>query len=286
MTSVVGPYDLQYRLPWRSRSSRSGAHRSMRAGSGGAFRDLAGLLEHPDPRRIDMRQSLRDPFQNLYVRRFYERSSICVAVLVDVSRSMSFAGSTRKMTLAVELVRVLSASARIVGDTFMLAGFDRDVQPDLYFPASRSRAREQELIAQLEAFVPRQSGAIGLVTAATMVPLRRSLVFVVTDLHIAVGDLEAGMSALSAHDIVPIVLSDSSESTALPDHGLLAITDLESGARRLVLMRPSLKRAWQARLTQRRAEIATISAQYGREPVEFEDSIDWERLAVVLSRGA
>ncbi len=68
------PGDLAYRLAWRSRAVRAGAHRSTHRGTGGLFRDLASLLEHPDPRRIDVRQSLRDPFEAIHVRRFEQRA--------------------------------------------------------------------------------------------------------------------------------------------------------------------------------------------------------------------
>src|SRR5262245_45957151 len=120
--------DLAYRLAWRSRAVRAGAHRSTHRGAGGLFRDLASLLEHPDPRRIDVRQSLRDPFEAIHVRRFEQKSAVAVTMLLDVSGSMSFAGRTRKMRLAADLAAVIAASARRTGDTFSLIACDEAVR--------------------------------------------------------------------------------------------------------------------------------------------------------------
>ncbi len=108
------------------------------------FRDLATLFEHPDPRRIDVRQSMRDPFETLHVRRFEDKCAVSVTVLLDVSASMGFLGTSRKMDLARAIVATLASSARRTGDTFALFGCDSAIVPELTFrpparaPANRS----------------------------------------------------------------------------------------------------------------------------------------------------
>lgn len=285
MTGGASSSDLPYRLAWRSRSLRTGAHRSTRAGSGGVYRDLASLFAYPDPRRIDMRQSLRDPFEQLYVRRFEERSAIGVTVLLDVSASMSFSGATRKMALAVDLVGAISASARRTGDTFALMGCDAEVRPELVFPPFRARARQIAMIERLDTFEPRRSGSQGLIAAAERLPPRRNLVFVISDFFMAEAQLSALFEALSMHDVLPIMMSDSSEMAALPEWGLLALADLETGRRRLVAMRPSLKADWVRKSEARRIALRRISARHGRDPVELTDRVDWDRLGAALLAG-
>ncbi|TAN51142.1 MAG: hypothetical protein EPN21_07340 [Methylococcaceae bacterium] len=49
-----------YRVPWRYGGFRPGIHASRHAGSGQLFQRLAGLLDYPDPRRLDLRASLTD----------------------------------------------------------------------------------------------------------------------------------------------------------------------------------------------------------------------------------
>jgi uncharacterized protein (DUF58 family) len=278
--------DLAYKLAWRSRSVRAGAHRSVHRGAGGLFRDLASLLEHPDPRRIDIRQSLRDPFETIHVRRFEQNSAIAVTMLLDVSASMSFSGRTRKMRLAADLAAVFAASARRTGDTFSLIACDDRVRDELFVPATRSRAGEAEMISRLWAFVPKVGGASALTSGAQLIGPRRGLVFVVSDFLLAESELTSVFEALSMHDVIPIVLVDSSEIDALPSWGLVALTDLETGRRCLVAMRPSVKAAWQRRSEERRSFFRRLAQRYRREPFEIVDRIDWDGLSAALLRGA
>lgn len=280
------PLDLPYRIVWRSRALRQGMHRSTQSGAAGVFRDFATLVEHRDPRRIDMRQTLRDPFGGLHVRRFEEKSRIGVSLLVDVSGSMGFRGASRKMGLVAELAQVFAASARRGGDTFALYAADNGVRDDLSVPATRSRANEEQMTAALGAFVPSGETASGLVEAALRVGRKRNLVLIVSDFLLPAEQLEAVFEALRPHDVIPVRLVDSAEATRLPDWGLVELADLETGRRRLVAMRPSLKAEWQRRIEARRSFFWSLAARYGREPFEITDYIPWDRLGAHLAAGA
>lgn len=277
--------DIAYRLAWRTRSARVGAHRSSVSGTGGMFRDLTSLLDARDPRRIDLRQSLRDPFENIHVRRFEQSSAIAVTMLVDVSRSMAFAGRTRKYALVKELAQVVSSSAVRTGDTFALLAADDSVRSDLHVPPTRRRSAIAQAADVLGAFIPKRTGVGGLVEAASLVGRRRGLVFLVSDFLMPESQLIAIFERLGPHDVVPIALYDSAEIEALPDWGLIELADLETGRRRLVVLRPSLKDAWRRRIEARRSDFRNITRRFGREPFEVTDTIDWERLAAHLVSG-
>ena len=106
------PPDLPYQLAWRSSEVRAGAHRGKREGAGGFFRDVAPLLRSPDPRRLDLRVSARDPFEGLHVRRFEQKATVTVYALVDVSASMGFRGASDKMHIAADLCAALASAVR------------------------------------------------------------------------------------------------------------------------------------------------------------------------------
>src|SRR5690606_35472790 len=284
--STPPPVDLPYRIVWRSRALRQGMHRSTQSGAGGLFRDLATLLEYRDPRRIDMRQTLLDPFGTLHVRRFEEKSQIGVTMLLDVSGSMGFHGAARKMSIAADLAEVFARGVRRAGDTFALYAADEEVREELCVPPTRSRAGEADMVAALRAYVPARKGASGLVDAALRVGRKRNLVIVVSDFLLPEDQLEALFEALSGHDVVPIRIADSQESAALPSWGLLELADLETGRRRLVAMRPALRAEWQRRIEARRSFFRSLAARYGREPFEITDTIAWDRLAAHLATGA
>jgi uncharacterized protein (DUF58 family) len=285
-TPQAPPLDLPYRIVWLSRALRQGMHRSTQSGAGGMFRDLATLLEYPDPRRIDLRQTLRDPFGTLHVRRFEEKSEIGVTMLLDVSGSMGFKGAARKMTIAADLACAFAAAVRRAGDRFALYAADDRVREELSVPPTRSRAGEAAMDAALRAFRPARKGAAGLVEAARRVGRRRNLVVVVSDFLLPDDQFEALFDALTGHDVVPIRISDSREGARLPSWGLLELTDLETGRRRLVAMRPKLKVEWQRRSEARRSFFRQLAARYGREPFEIADAIPWDRLGAHLAAGA
>jgi uncharacterized protein (DUF58 family) len=283
--AAAPPADVPYRLPWRSLGVRVGAHRGKLEGSGGFFHDFAPLLQRPDARRIDLRISARDPFEGLFVRRFEQKTAVSVYALLDVSASMSFRGNADKMRIAADLCAVLAASARRAGDAFGLIGCGSRVEPDLYFPATRTRGGEAEMTRRLHTHVPTARGVQGFVEAAALIAGRRKLVFVISDFYMTHAETETIFSGLSHHDIVPILLTDTLEVERLPRWGLLSLTDLEFGRRRLVVMRPSLREAWQRRSEARRAGLNAVAARYGREPFEVRDRIDWDRLAGHLIGG-
>ena len=280
------PSDVPYRLPWRSIGLRAGAHRGKQEGAGGFFHDFAPLLQRPDPRRIDLRVSARDPFEGLYVRRFEQKTAVSVYALVDVSASMGFRGNADKMRLAADLCAALCASARRAGDSFGLVGCNDGIAADLHFPAMRTRGTEAEMMGRLRRHVPGGRGTKGFLDAAALLSGKRKLVLVISDFYMESSAIEAVFAALSHHDIVPIALSDSLEVEQLPRWGLLSLTDLEIGRRRLVVMRPTLREAWLRRSERRRAELRAIAVRYGREPLEICDRIDWDRLGAHLMGGS
>jgi uncharacterized protein (DUF58 family) len=280
------PVDLPYRIVWKSRMLRQGAHRSTQSGSGGLFRDFANLLAYRDPRRIDLRQSVRDPFEAMHVRRFEEKNQIGVIMLLDVSGSMGFSGSARRMDLAAELAQVFAMAARRTGDTFALYAADDTLREELCVLPTRSRAGEAGMVTAIRAFVPSRQGASALVDAALRIGRQRNLVVVVSDFLLPEDQLEALFEALAGHDVVPIRLTDSREGATLPAWGLMELADLETGRRRLVAMRPALREEWQRRIEARRSFFHALAARYGREPFEVTDRILWERLGAHLAVGA
>ncbi|KWT65223.1 DUF58 domain-containing protein [Hyphomicrobium sulfonivorans] len=279
------PPDLPYQLAWRSSEVRAGAHRGKREGAGGFFRDVAPLLRSPDPRRLDLRVSARDPFEGLHVRRFEQKATVTVYALVDVSASMGFRGASDKMRIAADLCAALASAVRRAGDAFGLIGCDAEVQKELTFLATRARGSEVEMLRRLRNFTPRGAGTGGMVDAAALVGGGRKVIFLISDFYMPRPEIEAIFGALARHDIIPIVLSDTAELERLPRWGLLSLTDLEVGRRRLVVMRPRLWEAWQRRSGRRRADLKSIAGRYGRTPFVVEDRIDWERLSGYLAGG-
>jgi uncharacterized protein (DUF58 family) len=280
------PADIPYRLAWRSPSPRAGVHRGRHDGSGGRFRDLVPILNHPDPRRVDLRATIRDPSAQLFVRRFDQPAAIALYALLDVSASMGVGDGGDKLGTASALVGALAASARKAGDAFGLIGFDGALRADLAHPARRGRAAETELPRFVASATASGRGAAGLADAAALLGARRKLVFVISDFHWTPGEIATGFQALASHDVVMVALCDAPRESSLPEFGLMALRDAETGMRRIVLMRPSLRAKWRCAEEARQEALDRASRRFGRAPFRVAGAVDWDRLTDYLMSGA
>lgn len=272
---------VPYRLRWRPRGVRPGAHPGQGDGGDGTFRALVPLVARPDPRRIDLRASLRDPFEGVHVRTFAPRRATTVAVLTDLSGSMGFDGTGAEVA---RLAATLAASAGATGDEFTLIGAGDSVRADAFIPASRRRGLGAQVAATLSRAEPAGKSAQGLAAAAERLPRRRCLVFLVSDFLMPQADLDLTLDALWRHDVVPVVVRDSRAEGDVPAWGLMEIADVETGGRRLAFMRPGLRARWQAAA---RAWLAALEASFaarGYTPFHLVDRFDPDALVAFLAR--
>ncbi|MCK0208501.1 DUF58 domain-containing protein [Starkeya koreensis] len=288
MTEPAGPpppdrQPIPYRLRWRPEGIVPGAHPGHGEGAEGQFRRHVPLLRQPDPRRIDLRISLRDPFGELHVRQFAPRRTVPVAVLVDLSGSMRFGGAVAGRV--ADLCALLALSAVRAGDSFALYGADARLREEVTLPLARRRGLEEEVRERLLAARPGGTGADGLMEAAARLPGRRSLVFLVSDFLMPLETTERLLDALWRHDVVPVVLSDGAVEERLPRWGLIELGDLETGRARLVFLRPGFRARWIAAARARRAALADLFARRGLRPVPLADALDTDALTERLMEG-
>ena len=71
---------FSYHINWKSRGHHPGQHKSGQRGMGMEFAGHSNLLDYPDPRRIDIRQTIRDPLEQVHVRIFNQRSATPVMI--------------------------------------------------------------------------------------------------------------------------------------------------------------------------------------------------------------
>ncbi len=266
--------DIHYRPRGRISGLRAGAHSSLGIGAFGTFRDQVPFMAHPDARRIDVRGTLRDPFENTLVRRFQQRSAIDVYALVDLTRSLSYEGRARKQDLVAEFCGALARSVIRSGDRFALIGFDSGIREDCVIPPNRRLGTALEVEARLRQAEWSGRNADGLIEASRCVAGKRKIVFVISDFLLPLDMLNSACEALGRHDLIPVVINDSSENEALSDWGLMELTDLETGQRKIVFMRPALKRRWRQQEAERQAGIKRTLLQFGRAPIVVSDALD------------
>ena len=250
--------------------------------SGFEFRGHARLHDAPDPRRLDLRASLRDPFfelGNWQVRVYSQRKAMPVVMLVDLSASMGFVGAQRKLDVVADFTESLAWSAWRTGDRFGFIGCDSSVRSELLLPATRARGAGTPLAQALRAWRP-QGGmaagrsAQGLLQAALHLGRQRSLVFLLSDFHGPAAQWNALLASLAVHEVVPVVLWDTQEFALSAPRGWLQVADPETGAQRLVWWRPALRARWQASLTQRRQQLMQIFSAQALKPLFVQGAFD------------
>jgi len=253
-----------------------GHHRSRRGDSGFEFRGHASLLDAPDPRRLDLHASLRDPFGNWRVRIYSQRKSIPVVVVADLSASMGFSGRERKLEVLADFVNSLAWSAWRTGDSFGFVGCDSSVRADLLQPQTRARGAGGAIASKLRRFQPQGRDARGLLAAPRHLSRQRALLFLVSDFHLPLEFTVAVLEAFSLHEVVPTVLWDPLEFGLSARRGLVQVIDPESGRQRLVWWRPALRARWEAAQAQRREALSQLFRSRRLKPLFIEGGYDAE----------
>jgi uncharacterized protein (DUF58 family) len=279
--------EFQYRLPVRVSGARPGGHRGSSVGIGQEFAAHTRLFDHPDPRRIDVRASVRTVQREWLVRVHRQRVAVPVHAVVDVSASMRFGANVTKLEVAAAFVEALGHSAFRIGDPVGMLAFDDAAREDLFVPARHARGMGS-LMAELLRDCEREpthstsdssSRDIGLRDAANRLAGRAGLVFLVSDFHWPLTALPALLDTLTHAWVVPVVLWDRAEVEPPSHNGWMSLVDVESGEMRSMWMRDSVRERWRGAVAERRAQLAALFARHGIRPFFNQGAFDAEALS-------
>ena len=207
----------------------AGEYQSVFRGQGMEFDEVRLYTAGDEIRTIDWNVTARTG--QPYVRRYLEEREATAMLVVDASGSGQFGTVGRfKRELAAELAAVLSFAATTNSDRVGLLIFTDRIE--LLVPPRKGRQHVLRLIREMLAFEPVGRGTDIKLALDTinLVLKRRGIVFLVSDL---LAEPESYRRALFVtnrrHDVVAIDLHDPLEQT-IPDVGLLALEDAETGA--------------------------------------------------------
>jgi uncharacterized protein (DUF58 family) len=215
-------------------TSLAGSYQAAFRGRGLDFDRVREYVAGDEVRTIDWNVTARAgrPF----VKQFREERELNLLLLVDVSASGNF-GSTEvaKRELAAELACVLALSAIRNNDLVGLVMFSDRIER--FVPPAKGRAHALRVVREILGCRPEGRGTniAAALELAGSISRRRSVMFLISDLEIG-GDRAASLAALSRavrpigahHDVVAMQISDPHERT-LPDVGLIAVEDAETG---------------------------------------------------------
>lgn len=224
---------LEWRVVRRLDGLLQGDTRTLAHGVGLDFSDLREYQVSDDVRHIDWNVTAR--MGEPYVRQYLEDRDHTAWFLLDRSSSMAFGSSERpKEVVLAEFVtvmaRLLTRAGNRVGAILYDNGIERTIEP------GRGRTQVLRLTSALLR-APTGSGATtdltGLLEAGQRAIRRRSLVFVVSDFMTLPGWERALSSLTHRHELVAVRLTDPREQD-LPDAGIVALEDAETGEQLLV----------------------------------------------------
>jgi len=264
-----------------------GHHRSRRGDSGQEFRAHVPLHDAPDARRLDLHASLRNPLgEQWLVRVASERKAVPVYAVADLSASMSYEGRFRKLDVLADFVEALAWSAWRTGDAFGFVGCDEVVRRDLLLPLVRAQGAGGGLARRLRALEPRGCDALGLKDAHRLLRRERSLVFLLSDFHLPSEDIERVLGSLARHEVVPVVLWDRAEfDPPVAGTGWLApVIDAETGRRRLLWLRASVRERWRRGLEARRDALEALFRRQRLRPLFLMDGFDADAVTTHFHR--
>uniref|UniRef100_E1TEX8 Putative MxaS-like protein n=1 Tax=Burkholderia sp. (strain CCGE1003) TaxID=640512 RepID=E1TEX8_BURSG len=280
--------EFHYRLPMRSAGVRPGSHRGASFGSGQEFAMHGRLFDYPDPRRLDLRASVRAARSEWLVRVHLQRAAVPVQVLVDVSASMRFGTHQTKLEVAADFVEALGYSAYRVGDPLGMLAFDERARDDLFMPPRSGRGIGNLLATMLRENARSSVNAVSssgagsgeaLRRVASSIAGRQALVFLVSDFHWPLTALPAVLDLLVHAYVVPIVVWDAAEIAPPASGPLLAVSDAESGRQRSLWLSRSVRERWREGVARRRAELSATFGKRAIQPFFIESAFDPEAMS-------
>ena len=255
-----------------------GDHRTLMRGFGLDLADLREYQHHDDVRHMDWNVTAR--LQQPHVRVFTEDREMTAWFLLDLSPSLNFGSGEQRKSEVLQgfvgvLARLISRHGNRVGALLLGGGTTGAVS---HLPARGGRTQILQLLHQIErvqavGFAAGEASGVtrlaDLLTGAGRSVRQRSTVFVVSD-FISEPGWEKPLGELAQrHDVVAVRVLDPLEMD-LPDMGLVAVRDAETGEQLLVDTHDTGFRHRYARVAaQREASLRECLARAGVDTLEL-----------------
>ncbi len=256
-----------YQISWKSSSIHFGGHRGTQRGLGFEYRGNVPLIDYPDARRMDLRQTLRDPYEQVQVKLFNQDNTTPIFAVCDLSSSMQFKGRTRKLDQAKEIAASIAYSAFETGDVFSFIGYHQHVVDELTLPLSHHVHQSFEVIEQLSDYKKMRVGSEGVLEVPQYLSQHRGLVFWISDFHMPVALIEQAFNMMSVHQVVPVVLWDDQEYKKLPKFGFGNMIDPETGFNRTIFFRDSVRTQFEAAFAERKQTLENLFSSFDSQAI-------------------
>lgn len=255
----------------------SGEYHSVFKGQGMEFVEVREYLPGDDVRSIDWNVSARTGVT--HVKKFVEERELTVLLAVDLSGSQRFGTRGRfKSELVAEVAATLAMSAVRNNDRVALLAFTDRVE--CFVPPRKGRRHVLRIVRDLLVLRPEGRGtevAAALEHGARMLRAR-SIVFLISDFQDTSADAgfeRALTAAAHRHDVVAVRVTDPAD-VELPDAGVVAVTDPETGETAVVHTGDRRVRTrFAAAVEEEREGVRALFRRLGVDTVELRTDAPW-----------
>lgn len=268
-----------YQIPWKSSSVHAGDHRGLQRGLGFEYRGNVPLVDYPDARRMDLRQTLRDPYEQIQVKLFNQDNTTPIFAVCDLSSSMQFKGRQRKLDQAKEIAASIALSAFNAGDLFSLVGYHQQVVEEFTLPLSLHVHQALELIGEMHGYRKMRVGSEGIMEVPQFLSQHKGLVFWISDFHMPIALIEQALNAMSVHQVVPIVLWDDQEYKHLPRFGFGNMLDPETGMNRTIFFRDAVRSQFEAAFAERKKALDELFSRFDSQALYLSGKFNPEAMS-------
>lgn len=227
-----------YSISWRSRNNRYGNNLSSKIGNDFEYSGSKNFNDHPDLTRIDIKNSITDPYENIYVKTHNLNNPINLVVLCDVSSSMFV---TKKNEVMIKKIsKIIARSTVEQGDQFSMICYNDDIKNNYLLEPGNNFQYINKWIDGI-IFDTDKSSSNRIEDINKYLPEEKSLVFFISDFHYIPEKIDKILRQFSNHHVIPIFISSEDEIKKLPNYGFRKFVDSELDLEYEVFLRPNVK---------------------------------------------
>ena len=262
---------FNYSISWRSKNYRYGNHLSSKIGNDFEYSGSQNFNEHPDLSSIDIKNSITDPYENIFVKTFNLNNPVNLVALCDISSSM-FTVEKNNSTIKI-LAKIIAASAVEHGDIFSMVCYNDAIKNNFFLEPSNNIFNINRWIDTLDFEGPRATSD-DIAGITQKIPYEKSLVFWISDFHHSHERIDTMIDQLSNHHVIPVYLSSENEIKKLPSYGFKKFIDAELNIEREIFLRPKVKNKLLLDYQKSKEEILHIFSKNQLMQLELNNGID------------
>ena len=248
---------------------------SSKIGNDFEYSGSKNFNDHPDLIHIDIKNSITDPFENIYVKTYNLNNPINLISLCDISSSVFV--NNKNNALVKNLSKIIARSAIGQGDKFSMLCYNDYIKNNYALGPENNLQFIDQWIDKIKLNLDKSSSD-GIKKINKYLPEEKSLIFWISDFHYPLDKINSILNQLSNHHVIPVFISSESEINSLPRYGFRKFIDSELNLEQEIFLRPSIKLQLLRDYNDIKGKIFNIFSKNHLKQIVINESIDMESI--------